>query len=82
MHTLAQIIAYDTALWIFNLMIDIFFREVRPRGAHKIPKKGPVIFVVAPHANQVMYIYSETKPIKKHNDRFKLIQSLHIYVVC
>ncbi|OBZ91192.1 hypothetical protein A0J61_00763 [Choanephora cucurbitarum] len=48
----AQIIAYDTALWIFNLMIDIFFREVRPRGAHKIPKKGPVIFVVAPHANQ------------------------------
>ncbi|KAI8375139.1 hypothetical protein BD560DRAFT_349893 [Blakeslea trispora] len=44
--------SYDIALWIFNLMIDIFFREVRPRGAHKIPKEGPVIFVVAPHANQ------------------------------
>ncbi|KAI9497823.1 hypothetical protein BDB00DRAFT_867952 [Zychaea mexicana] len=33
-------------------MLDIFFREVRPRGAHRVPKEGPVIFVVAPHANQ------------------------------
>ncbi|KAF9086482.1 hypothetical protein BGX27_003178 [Mortierella sp. AM989] len=33
-------------------MLDIFFREIRPRGTHKIPKKGPVIFVAAPHANQ------------------------------
>ncbi|KAG2210538.1 hypothetical protein INT47_002480 [Mucor saturninus] len=33
-------------------MLDIFFREVRPRGAHRIPKEGPVIFVVAPHVNQ------------------------------
>ncbi|KAL0086234.1 hypothetical protein J3Q64DRAFT_1658671, partial [Phycomyces blakesleeanus] len=44
--------SYDIALWLFNLMIDIFFREVRPRGSHKIPQQGPVIFVVAPHANQ------------------------------
>ena len=44
---------YDLALWIFNLMLDIFFREVRPRGAHRVPKEGAVIFVVAPHANQV-----------------------------
>ncbi|CAO3634555.1 unnamed protein product [Mucor hiemalis] len=47
-----QRLTYDVALWLFNLMLDIFFREVRPRGAHKIPKEGPVIFVVAPHANQ------------------------------
>ncbi|CAO3695281.1 unnamed protein product [Umbelopsis ramanniana] len=33
-------------------MVDIFFREVRPRGAHRIPQEGPVIFVAAPHANQ------------------------------
>ena len=52
-QSFAQKITYDVALWLFNIMIDIFFREVRPRGAHKIPKKGPVIFVVAPHANQV-----------------------------
>ncbi|KAL7318356.1 Glycerol-3-phosphate/dihydroxyacetone phosphate acyltransferase [Mucor circinelloides] len=52
MQSFAQKFTYDVALWIFNLMLDIFFREVRPRGAHKIPKEGPVIFVVAPHANQ------------------------------
>lgn len=50
---LSQRLTYDAALWLFNLMLDIFFREVRPRGAHKIPKDGPVIFVAAPHANQV-----------------------------
>lgn len=54
-QTLAQKFTYDVALWLFNLMLDIFFREVRPRGAHKIPKEGPVIFVVAPHANQVSH---------------------------
>ncbi|KAG2231461.1 hypothetical protein BDF21DRAFT_418831 [Thamnidium elegans] len=51
-QTLLQKCTYDIALWLFNLMLDIFFREVRPRGAHRIPKEGPVIFVVAPHANQ------------------------------
>jgi 1-acyl-sn-glycerol-3-phosphate acyltransferase len=44
---------YDIFSWIFNIMLDIFFREIRPRGAHRIPKEGPVIFVAAPHANQV-----------------------------
>lgn len=53
MQTIVQKFTYDLALWIFNLMLDIFFREVRTRGSHKIPKDGPVIFVVAPHANQV-----------------------------
>ncbi|KAI9473901.1 MAG: hypothetical protein EXX96DRAFT_579809 [Benjaminiella poitrasii] len=52
MQTLAQKFTYDVALWIFNIMIDIFFREVKPRGSHKVPKEGPVIFVAAPHANQ------------------------------
>jgi glycerol-3-phosphate O-acyltransferase/dihydroxyacetone phosphate acyltransferase len=57
MQSFVQKFTYDVALWIFNLMLDIFFREVRPRGAHKIPKEGPVIFVVAPHANQVCIKY-------------------------
>ncbi len=48
-----QRFTYDVALWLFNLMLDVFFREVKPRGAHKIPSEGPVIFVAAPHANQV-----------------------------
>ncbi|KAF9356976.1 hypothetical protein BGX34_009647 [Mortierella sp. NVP85] len=44
---------YDLVSFFFTLILDIFFREIRPRGVHKIPKKGPVIFVAAPHANQV-----------------------------
>lgn len=50
-------IGYDILSWIFNIMVDIFFREVRPRGAHRIPQEGPVIFVAAPHANQVSCYY-------------------------
>ena len=34
-------------------MLDLFFREVHPRSSWKVPKRGPVIFVAAPHANQV-----------------------------
>lgn len=34
------------------MLIDLYFREVHPRGAWKIPRTGPVIFVAAPHANQ------------------------------
>jgi glycerol-3-phosphate O-acyltransferase / dihydroxyacetone phosphate acyltransferase len=44
---------YDLVLWALSILIDLFFREVHPRGAWKIPKTGPVILVAAPHANQV-----------------------------
>ena len=44
---------YDLVLWALSILIDLFFREVRPRGAWRIPKTGPVILVAAPHANQV-----------------------------
>lgn len=44
---------YDLVLWSLSVLIDLFFREVHPRGAWKVPKKGPVILVAAPHANQV-----------------------------
>ena len=43
---------YDTILTIFSLALTIFFREIYPRGAYKIPRHGPVIIVAAPHANQ------------------------------
>ncbi|KAK6610876.1 acyltransferase [Botrytis cinerea] len=36
----------------FSILVDLFFREVHPRGAWKVPRRGPVIFVAAPHANQ------------------------------
>ena len=44
---------YDLFLWIFSVLVDLFFREVHPRGSWKVPRRGPIIFVAAPHANQV-----------------------------
>ncbi|RLV93816.1 Glycerol-3-phosphate O-acyltransferase 1 [Spathaspora sp. JA1] len=43
---------YDFLLWALSIVFDCFFREIRPRGAFKIPREGPVIFVAAPHHNQ------------------------------
>ncbi|EAQ85093.1 hypothetical protein CHGG_09107 [Chaetomium globosum CBS 148.51] len=43
---------YDGFLWIMSVLADLFFREVHPRGAWKVPRHGPVLFVAAPHANQ------------------------------
>ncbi|KAF2842087.1 hypothetical protein M501DRAFT_927937 [Patellaria atrata CBS 101060] len=45
-------ILYDLLLWIMSITIDLFFREIHPRSCWKIPRKGPIIFVAAPHANQ------------------------------
>lgn len=47
-----KILIYDIISWILTSMTDGFFREIRSRGAYKIPLQGPVIFVAAPHANQ------------------------------
>ncbi|EAW10573.1 putative glycerol-3-phosphate acyltransferase Sct1 [Aspergillus clavatus NRRL 1] len=43
---------YDLVLWSFSVLVDLFFREVHPRGSWKIPRRGPLILVAAPHANQ------------------------------
>jgi glycerol-3-phosphate O-acyltransferase/dihydroxyacetone phosphate acyltransferase len=43
---------YDLIVWMFTIVFDMFFRKIQPRGAWRIPKKGPIIFVAAPHANQ------------------------------
>jgi glycerol-3-phosphate O-acyltransferase/dihydroxyacetone phosphate acyltransferase len=47
-------IVYDCALFFLRVIANIFFREIRPRGAWNIPKDGPVIFVAAPHHNQFL----------------------------
>lgn len=44
---------YDSFLWTLSILVDLFFREVHPRGSWKVPRKGPILFVAAPHANQV-----------------------------
>lgn len=43
---------YDFVVWLLSCIFDLFFREIRPRGAYRIPRNGPLIFVAAPHANQ------------------------------
>ncbi|KNC98579.1 uncharacterized protein SPPG_06264 [Spizellomyces punctatus DAOM BR117] len=43
---------YELLVAFFSLALRGFFREVKSRGSHKIPPSGPVIFCVAPHANQ------------------------------
>ncbi|OLN85207.1 putative acyltransferase [Colletotrichum chlorophyti] len=43
---------YDLFLWVLGVLVDLFFREVHPRGSWKVPTTGPVLFVAAPHANQ------------------------------
>ncbi|CCU76878.1 Glycerol-3-phosphate O-acyltransferase 2 [Blumeria hordei DH14] len=50
---------YDVFLWTFSILIDLFFREVHPRGSWKVPRHGAVIFVAAPHANQVRKIVAK-----------------------
>ena len=49
---------YDLILWGMSVLVDLFFREVHPRGSWKVPRRGPVIFVAAPHANQVRRPYT------------------------
>lgn len=46
---------YDLFLYLVGNLVDLFFREVVPRGSWKVPKSGPVLFVAAPHANQVCH---------------------------
>lgn len=47
-----RLVAFDILAWLLSVTFSGFFREIRPRGAFRIPKSGPVIFVAAPHANQ------------------------------
>jgi len=48
-------LSYDAVMLFWRTITQIFFREVRPRGAFNIPRDGPVIFVGAPHNNQVSF---------------------------
>jgi len=45
-------LSYDAVMLFWRTVTQIFFREIRPRGAFNIPRDGPVIFVGAPHNNQ------------------------------
>jgi len=46
------------------MIINIFFREIRPRGAFNIPREGAVLFICGPHANQFLdplLLFSEVR---------------------
>lgn len=60
---------YDLGLWVFTLCLDIFFREVYPRGVWRVPKKGPVIIVAGPHANQFVDSIVLMRILKTHANR-------------
>ncbi|KAF8636629.1 hypothetical protein AX17_003438 [Amanita inopinata Kibby_2008] len=53
-HASKYSMKYDAAMVFWRTITQIFFREVRPRGAFNIPRDGPVIFVGAPHNNQFL----------------------------
>ena len=36
----------------FKFILNVFFRNIRVRGFHNIPKDGPILFACAPHCNQ------------------------------
>lgn len=67
--TRTQLWLYDLLLWFWSVVFDCFFREIRPRGAFRLPKSGPVIFVAAPHANQFVDPIVLMKQVKKEAGR-------------
>ncbi|KAI3406772.2 hypothetical protein KGF56_000377 [Candida oxycetoniae] len=64
-----RVLAYDAVLWFFNLVIQTFFRDVQARGSFNIPKKGPVIFVIAPHHNQFVDGLVVMTKVKENSNR-------------
>ncbi|KAI5959605.1 SCT1 [Candida pseudojiufengensis] len=64
-----RLLSYDFLLWALSIVFDCFFREIRPRGAFKIPRDGPVMFVAAPHHNQFVDPIILMNQVKKEANR-------------
>lgn len=68
-NVLKRSLPYDAFMIFWTTITQIFFREIRPRGAFNIPRDGPVIFVGAPHNNQVLLaLFCERLSFNKHLD--------------
>lgn len=65
--TVKRDLRYEVAMFLWRTVMNIFFREIRPRGAFHISRDGPVIFTVAPHHNQfvdmllALEVFKETR---------------------
>lgn len=64
-----HIVAYDFILWIFSMVIHTYFRDIESRGVQFIPKTGPIVFVIAPHANQFVDPLVVMSKVKEHAHR-------------
>jgi glycerol-3-phosphate O-acyltransferase/dihydroxyacetone phosphate acyltransferase len=42
----------DALKLFIQICLNIFFRDIKVRGFHQIPKEGPLLFAIAPHSNQ------------------------------
>ncbi|BGP46107.1 Glycerol-3-phosphate/dihydroxyacetone phosphate acyltransferase [Rhodotorula kratochvilovae] len=64
-------LVYDVVASMWRIVITIFFREIRSRGAWKIPRaaEGPVIFVVGPHHNQFLDPLLLMSEVKRESGR-------------
>ncbi|GAA5985148.1 hypothetical protein JCM11641_005465 [Rhodosporidiobolus odoratus] len=64
-------LVYDIVAHMWRVVINIFFREIRSRGAWKIPRpaEGAVIFVVGPHHNQFLDPLLIMSEIKRESGR-------------
>ncbi|CAN3356550.1 glycerol-3-phosphate O-acyltransferase 1 [Diutina catenulata] len=60
---------YDMFMLFFRFVFDCFFRDIRPRGAFRLPRSGPVIFVAAPHANQFVDPFVLSQQVSKEANR-------------
>lgn len=64
-----RLFIYDLILWMFCVVFDCFFREIRSRGGFKVPKNDSIIFVAAPHANQFVDPIILMSQVKKASGR-------------
>ncbi|GEM09713.1 glycerol-3-phosphate O-acyltransferase [Rhodotorula toruloides] len=64
-------LVYDVVAHMWRVVITIFFREIRSRGAWKIPRssEGAVIFVVGPHHNQFLDPLLLMSEVKRESGR-------------
>jgi len=62
-------IGYDLVLFFWRVVINLFFREIRPRGAFNIPRDGAVIFVIGPHHNQFLDPVVMASEVRKETRR-------------
>ncbi|EGV60348.1 glycerol-3-phosphate O-acyltransferase [Yamadazyma tenuis] len=69
LYLIVHAIVYDLVVVFCQSIIHTFFKDIRVRGSFNIPKKGPIIFVIAPHHNQFLDGSVVAAKIKEYGDR-------------